>query len=178
MHSLSPELSVALNDPWSGPWRVEYALDALAAKGLLANVGGEAVRLKAMPGPAPRKWLGQRFTALWDTFMAGRQVEPVVATSWLMETTRLLDDLPHDILSFATDESVKRASRGFMPSVGEIRAIADPLAEARKQHLERAEELAAALADDSMRAERETRWAAAARHRAFRPELFKAEGVR
>ena len=128
--------------------------------------------------PVTRDWLGKRLGTLWTTFMVARPVQNGAMTVWLMETARLLDDVPWDIAAFAIDGAMKAASRGFLPSIGEIRVIADPLLKERTIHLERVEAIVKALADDSMRAERETRWAAAARHRAFRPELFRAEDVR
>ena len=73
-------------------------------------------------------WLALRLEALWNSSPHSGALK---ASDWLRETGRLLADLPGDILQHAIDEAVKGAKAGFMPTVGEIRAIADPIHEER-----------------------------------------------
>lgn len=84
--------------------------------------------------PVRQDWLAWRLQQLWKS---SPHAASLSADSWLMETGRLLADIPGDILAHAFDEAVKRAERGFMPTVGEIRAIADPLFLNREKQLRR-----------------------------------------
>jgi hypothetical protein len=88
--------------------------------------------------PAPHRWIVDRLTVLAAMFSIGRH--PAAAQDlaiWLAETARMMEDLPHDLLGFAIDDAVKSRSNGFIPSVGEIRAIADPLVAERRLQLDR-----------------------------------------
>jgi hypothetical protein len=69
----------------------------------------------------------------------GHERDPVRIAAWLAETARLLADLPQDILAEAIDGAVKASARGFLPAVGEIRAIADPAFAARRLTIDRLE---------------------------------------
>lgn len=82
--------------------------------------------------PAPRDWIGGRLAAMFAMFSMNRNApDPKDLATWLTETTALLADLPHDILADAIDTAIKTRTHGFMPSVGEIRAIADPVTQQR-----------------------------------------------
>lgn len=105
----------------AGPGQLRSALDTLA----------ESQR------PAPRPWMGQRLTVLWNLFNVTRAADERALTAWMMEAARLLGDLPHDIVATAIDGAVRAARHNFMPSVGEIRAIADPLADERAVQVRR-----------------------------------------
>lgn len=84
--------------------------------------------------PVASDWLQKRLRLLWKSSTPSGSLD---ATAWLHETGRLLSDVPADILAPAIDEAVKRSERGFMPTVGEIRAIADPLLLQRRRDLGR-----------------------------------------
>lgn len=79
--------------------------------------------------PTSRDWLQKRLRLLWKSSTPAGSLD---ATAWLHETGRLLADLPQDILAAAIDTAVMQSVRGFMPSVGEIRAIAEPHARLRR----------------------------------------------
>lgn len=81
---------------------------------------------------APDDWLQKRLRVLWKSSTPAASLD---AKAWLHETGRLLRDLPLDILAEAIDEAVKRSLRGFMPTVGEIRAIAEPRVADRRRCL-------------------------------------------
>jgi hypothetical protein len=71
-------------------------------------------------------------------FMASRSVaDDGALTIWLAEHMRLLGDLPHDIIAMAIDRGVQSARHGFLPSIGEFRAIAEPLLVDRERLIER-----------------------------------------
>jgi hypothetical protein len=72
--------------------------------------------------------------------------------------TRLLHDLPHDVLAHSIDEAIKTSKHGFLPSVGEIRAIAQPIVAEREIQIERLIKMEAALADPEASATRNQRW--------------------
>jgi hypothetical protein len=86
---------------------------------------------EAALAPPTQDWLAARLTQLWKSTTPSGSLD---AKSWLHETGRLLMDIPRDILSFAIDEAMRQSVRGFTPSVGEIRAIADPQLKRRKLH--------------------------------------------
>lgn len=84
--------------------------------------------------PTSSDWLQKRLRLLWKSSTVPNGLD---ATAWLHETGRLLCDIPQDILAFAIDEAVKRSERGFLPSVGEIRALAEPKLIERRRNLGR-----------------------------------------
>lgn len=111
---------------------------------MLAQSGGEAAAVRMLDTlrrsarPVPREWLGDRLTILWSLFMASRsQADPELLTLWLSEHLRLLADLPHDIVAIAIDRAVQSARHGFIPSIGEMRANAEPLVAERARLIER-----------------------------------------
>lgn len=85
--------------------------------------------------PVDRDWLDKRLSTMYLAMAHDR--DPDKATAWLHEFMRLLSDLPQDIVAHAIDEAVKKSERGFLPSIGAIRAIADPMVEERQQKLRR-----------------------------------------
>lgn len=104
-----------------GYWTVERAsLDLGKAEADVPALVAAHARALA---PAAKEWLADRLWLLWKSSPIKPQVE---AKAWLHETGRLLRDLPQDILATAIDEAVMKSERGFMPTVGEVRAIADP----------------------------------------------------
>lgn len=110
-------------------------LRELMRDGQLGNVPVCIARLEAALQPVAFDWLVDRLGLLWNAM--GHSRDPKVSAAWLHETTRLLSDLPGDIAADAIDEAVKHSERGFMPSVGEIRKIADPMVAKRKRALVR-----------------------------------------
>lgn len=105
-------------------------------------------------------------------FSIGRQPSSAQDLAlWMAETMRLLSDLPHDIVAHAIDQAVKTSKHGHMPSVGEIRQIADPLASEREQNIARLAKMEAALADPVATAERQKHLEAIARQEEHRAEM-------
>lgn len=92
--------------------------------------------------PVDRDWLYDRLTMMQLAMTQGWTAKK--ATAWLHETHRLLADLPKDILSQALDDAIKVSARGFMPTVGEVRAFADSRAVERKRVLHRLQGIQAA----------------------------------
>jgi hypothetical protein len=120
-------------------WTPDFAIHAARAKGLAAvDVGEELQRLDAALEPAPKGWMVDRLSMLMSMFTIGR-VSPGAEhiALWMSEYSRLLGDIPHDILGQAIDDAVQSSRHGFMPSVGEIRQHAEPVVAERKQHIER-----------------------------------------
>lgn len=72
----------------------------------------------------------------------GHERDPDRMKAWMGEMGRLLKDLPTDILADAIDQAIKQSERGFMPGVGQIRAIADPVFRLREQQALRLEMVA------------------------------------
>lgn len=107
------------------------------------RVPGLADQAEATLLPADREWLSDRLSTLW--MVMSNERDPDRTTAWLHEYMRLLDDLPQDIVSPAIDEAVKKSERGFLPSIGAIRAIADPVLEERRQKVRRLRMLADAI---------------------------------
>lgn len=81
------------------------------------------------------EWLANRLTVLW--LSVGYRRGDAEAAAWLSETVRLLSHIPTDILSTSIDDAVRHSQRGFLPAVGEVIAIAEPLFEKRKQAIDR-----------------------------------------
>lgn len=148
--SVPPELLSALVDrefvsDGSARWSVDHATRVVEAKGAAGQVREALVTLERSARPVPRDWLGDRLSVLWTMFMASRtQSDASALTVWLAEHLRLLGDLPHDIVALSIDRAVQSARHGFIPSIGEIRAIAEPLADDRDTLLRRLRLVAAA----------------------------------
>jgi hypothetical protein len=152
MLQLAPPLQQALADrafahSGEAKWDPERALDIAARQGGEAQVPAAHRTAVASLACAPAPWFGRRLTMLWTMFMLGRPTDQGAQTLWMAEAARLLGDLPHDILAHSIDEAIKVSRHGFMPSVGEIRGIADPLVGERRKHIERLGRMAEALDD-------------------------------
>lgn len=92
--------------------------------------------LRTSMAAAPKQWVIDRLTVLATMFSVGRHPSaPEDMAIWLLEAARLLVDLPHDILGTAIDRAIKSRGHGFMPSVGEIREIAEPMLEERRRQI-------------------------------------------
>lgn len=121
----------------SALWTPQRGSEVIAAKDITQDELVETAQaLEASLAPAPRQWIGDRLTVLASMFSMGRNAPDVGSvTIWLVEASRLLSDIPHDILAHSIDEAVRTRPHGFMPSVGEIRAIADPIRSKRGSQL-------------------------------------------
>lgn len=142
MLQLAPPLQQALADRvfvHSGrpKWDPEWALDVADQHGVEAGLPAAREAVAASMAVAPAPWFGRRLTMLWTMFMLGRPADQGAQTIWMGEAARLLGDLPHDIVAHSIDEAIRVSRHGFMPSVGEIRAVADPLASERRAQIER-----------------------------------------
>lgn len=116
-------------------WDVELGIRELRRDGQLGNVPVCIARFENALHPVDRKWLANRLGLMWNAM--GHSRDPNVSTAWLHETERLLADLPGDIAADAIDEAIKASERGYMPSVGAIRKLADPMVAKRKRALAR-----------------------------------------
>jgi hypothetical protein len=138
-----PALTLALADrsfvfDGSPAWTPHHARRVLAQTGSAADAVRALGLLRRSALPVPREWLGDRLTILWTMFMAPRsQADPELLTLWLSEHLRLLGDLPHDIVAIAIDQAIQSARHGFIPSIGEMRAAAEPLLAERRKLIER-----------------------------------------
>lgn len=131
MRLTTPRVSLALND-FCGRWEPADARRIIERERVdLPALIRDHERALA---PSPAVWLKERLDKLWKSMAVPNGF---TALAWLGETGRLLVDIPQDILSYAIDEAVKRSARGFLLSVGEIRAIADPRLLQRRRHLGR-----------------------------------------
>lgn len=127
----TPRVSSALND-FCGRWAPGDARQALQRAG--ANLPALISEHEQALAPSESDWLQKRLRMLWKSSTVPNGLD---AIAWMHETGRLLVDIPQDILSYAIDEAVKRSARGFLPSIGEIRAIAEPRLLERRRHLGR-----------------------------------------
>lgn len=84
--------------------------------------------------PAPTEWLDGRLRVLWKSSTPAKSIDVMV---WLSEHVRLLGHLPACVLSKAIDEAVVKSADGFMPGIGQIRAIADPMFAEMERQLHR-----------------------------------------
>lgn len=170
MLSLAPSMRLVLEDSEFAPsgqpsWTTERALDFAAHKGVEAEIPAALAALAGSMSRAPYTWFTKRLGVLWTMFMIGRSVDERDLTVWMAEAANLLCDLPHDIVAFAIDEAIRKSPHGFIPSVGEIRRHADPLAAERRQQITRLERMKAALEDEAATAARNARREQQAAHR-------------
>lgn len=137
------ELLLALADrdyvsDGSARWSTEHARRVLNRNGGANMVEPTLAVLSRSLEPAPYEWLGDRLSTMWMMFMASRtQVDAQALSLWLAEYMRLLGHLPHDLAATAIDRALQTARHGFIPSVGEICAIGDPLLAERRQVADR-----------------------------------------
>lgn len=136
---LPPTISSALRDNSysSEPWNAAEALRRIADRAAVPDVRRCALQHRASLAPVDRAWLKRRLLVMMAAF--GHERDPERVSAWLAETGRLLIDLPGSILSEAIDEAIKRSERGFLPAVGQIRAIAEPLVAEREREARRLE---------------------------------------
>jgi len=136
---LPPIIASTLRDRQysSEPWNAHDALKEIEACAALPDVRRCALQHRASLAPVDPAWLKRRLSAMMLAF--GHERDPDRVTAWLAETGRLLLDLPGSILAEAIDEAIKRSERGFLPAVGQIRAIAEPMAIDREREARRLE---------------------------------------
>lgn len=129
-------------------WTAERALNVYELRGgSTGQLTSVLEDLSASAKPVPGDWLDDRLAVMWGMFMASRaSADPDAATVWLSEYVRLLEDLPHDIVSQAIDKAIRTSKHGFLPSVGEIRQYADQPAVERQRMVERLTQMVAAYA--------------------------------
>jgi len=94
-------------------------------------------RARQAVAPLPFDFLTDRLSTMQLAMTQGWS--EAKAFAWLGETRRLLADVPGDVLLESLDEAIRQSARGFMPSVGEIMAIAQPAIERRRTTLARLE---------------------------------------
>lgn len=123
-------------------WSSIHSLAELKRDGLLERVPEEARQAKAACTPVDANRLIDRLTALGMMMAPSRP--RAEAAIWLREMARLLGDLPEDILSDAIDAIVKTCK--FLPTVAEIRELADPVMERRRTVAARCDAMARLLA--------------------------------
>ncbi len=134
----TPLIASALADsPYASAgvrWQPDWALRVFERE----NVNVPELRAATAAALAPVKidWLADRLKLLWKSSSPSGSLD---ATAWLHETTRLLRDLPQSVLAWSIDEAIRKSERGFMPSVGEIRAIAEPMVYKLRGNLRRLE---------------------------------------
>ena len=131
--------AVTTNLEWD-PRRAKHEIGAH-----ISNLPEHIATARAAVQPVDRDWLDDRLSTMHLAMTSGWS--EAKATAWLHETARLLEDLPKDVLAAAIDQAIKSSDRGFMPTVGEIRAIAEPRFIERQRILRRLESVAA-LRDD------------------------------
>lgn len=119
-----PVRSVLAGDYWA-PGQARNQLESLHV-----NLPALHADLNKALAPVSVDWLQMRLRLMWKSCNPGGGLD---ATAWLHETGRLLSDLPQDILAEAIDAAVRASARGFMPSVGEIRAYAEQRLRERRQ---------------------------------------------
>lgn len=122
-----PERLALVDNPYlPGRWNLEDAAKKIHPSSLPRLIAAHDAAL----APVSKHWLSERLKLLWKSSVVNGSFD---AVSWLHETGRLLCDLPHDLLSEAIDRAVMDSAQGFMPTVGQIRAIADPRLRERQQ---------------------------------------------
>lgn len=122
----------ATADTWPGEFNGGTALARLSER-QRASIPAVAQAAKALLAPIDRDLLVKRLTALGIVMAPNRS--PADAQMWVRETARLLGDLPEDLLLTAIDECQKRLK--FLPTVAEIRELADPFVEQRRRDFAR-----------------------------------------
>ena len=156
--SLPPTIASTLADNRfrSTPWNAADAMFSIVSSEERRQVVEGARVYRSSLAPCPRDWLKKRLSSM--AMAHGHEKDPDRAAAWLQETGRLLWDLPHDILAHSIDEAIKRSERGFMPAVGQIRAIADPLVATRREETYRLEAMAQVIDGQSRRDQNVRPW--------------------
>lgn len=125
-----------------GSWDSAYALAWCRREGCDRQIPELAAQLACASQPCPPEALRRRLTALGMVMAPNRP--SAEATMWLHEMSRLLRDLPQDIVFDAIDEC-QRSSK-YLPTVAEIRLLADPRADERRKHAARLDAMARLIA--------------------------------
>ena len=135
---------------WAGEvrWSARQALVEIERAGFADRVPALSEQLNLSLQPVSPEWLGDRLSLLWLANGTGGTSENRAA-AWLSETARLLGDLPQDIIAKAIDDAVQSATVAFLPGVGTIRAIAEPLLRRRRVAARRLELVANLMFDSS-----------------------------
>ncbi|BCA57712.1 hypothetical protein [Sphingomonas sp. HMP6] len=129
---MTPLAALALTDSADGTWSRGHAIATIDREGIDAKQ--LLLQIEQELQPVRDDWLDKRLRLLWKSSTPANSLD---ATAWLHETLRLLHDLPGIILAEAIDAAVQNSLRGFMPTIGEIRAIAMPKVEERKRQAAR-----------------------------------------
>lgn len=135
----------ALHDGYDG-WNSTKALARLKAEGFDNQVSYLAEHHAAACRPIEREKLVKRLTALGMVMAPNRPAAE--ATMWVHEMTRLLRDLPEDLVCEAIDHLQKTCK--FLPTVAEIRELADPALEARRRDVARLDAMARLIASGAV----------------------------
>lgn len=109
-------------------WDSRYALARLGEEER-REVADAATAAERLCAPMNHERLVQRLTALGMVMAPNRP--PAEASVWVRETARLLSDIAEDVLCEALDTLQKRMK--FLPTVAEIRELADPVMERRRK---------------------------------------------
>jgi hypothetical protein len=117
----------ALANPYGAGWTSQHALAAMSEdqRRQIPAIASDAERLCQ---PMNHERLVQRLTALGMVMSPNRP--PAEASMWVRETARLLSDIAEDVLCESIDELQKRLK--FLPTIAEIRELADPVMERRR----------------------------------------------
>ena len=110
-------------------WNSSRALAELKRDGLDGGVAAAAEHVRRALTAADPDVLNDGLSDLGMMMAPNRGEEE--ASVWLAGMRRLLGDLPADILSEAIDQHVRTSK--FLPTVAEIRALADPVMAARRR---------------------------------------------
>jgi len=131
-----------LADGYGGEWSSARALAAISRGGFVDHIPALAQAAAASCQPCDPEKLKKRLTVTGMAMAPNRA--PAEATAWLHELSRLLGDLPEDIVFEALDIHQRKCR--FPPTVAEIREIADPIMEKRRKETARLDAMARFLA--------------------------------
>lgn len=120
-------------------WDVRLGMREIRTAGMVDALPRLADDVRRALVPVRNGWLLKRLALMWAAMSFAK--EDGAAKAWLTETARLLGDIPEDIVAEAIDASIRQATRGFIPAIGEIRRHADPALAKRKQQFARLESL-------------------------------------
>ncbi|HEX2594790.1 MAG TPA: hypothetical protein VHL34_25020 [Rhizomicrobium sp.] len=130
------------------PWRADIALGVVSRLGCSETLPALLETVQRSLAPASRKWLADRLSVMNAQFAVNRSTADAdTVTVWMSETIRLLGDVPHDILAASIDQAIRAGRSGFMPTVGEILAVADPVVNERQRQAERLEAMVKKMFD-------------------------------
>jgi hypothetical protein len=134
-------LTLLLFDKEGRFWNPARELRVLEQSTGIEHLPALAQRMRLALAPVGQRQLNRRLEMLGKAMAPNRG--PEEAGAWLVHMMRGLGDLPEDILVHAIDEHVR--SSKFLPTVQELREIAEPLVADRRLAAKRLEELAGLL---------------------------------